>query len=243
MQNNAFVQLQNIRLAYGDQTVLDGFSLEVRRGEVFGILGRIGSGKTRILRLIAGLETPQQGTVELDRSLKDQPFGYILQHDLLIPWINVEENLRICGRGVDPLHHPLARDMGLNEMWSKRPSQLSGGMRKKVNLARAFLNPSALVLMDEPFGALDPAQKRELQSLVLKQIISTNATAVMVTHDIQEALLACHRVGFLSAKSRSLVKTVDNPYQGRTDTVELLADSGYRALIQEALNFYEEVRS
>jgi NitT/TauT family transport system ATP-binding protein len=243
MQSNVFVQLQNVRLAYGEQTVLDGFSLDVRRGEVFGILGAIGSGKTRILRLIAGLEEPDQGTLEWDGSIKERPFGYVLQQDLLIPWLNVEENLRLCNPGIDLLKHPLAREMGLDGMWKKKPGQLSGGMRKKVNLARAFLNPSGLVLMDEPFGALDPVQKRELQALVLKLIHSTDSTAVMVTHDIQEALFACGRVGFLSSKSHRLVKIVDNPYRGRTDTVALLADGGYRALIQEALEFYEGERA
>lgn len=242
MQSNEGISLSNIHLAYGKQTVLDGLSLQVREGEVFGILGRIGSGKTRILRLIAGLEKAQSGQVELSASLSAQKIGYIIQNDLLIPWLTVEENLRLCGNG-DVLSESLLQDIDVQSMLEKKPGQLSGGMRKKVNFARAFINKSKLVLMDEPFGALDPSQKRDLQALVLKLLMKSGATGVMVTHDIQEALLICHRVALLSSKTHRIAKTLENPYRGRTDTVSLLGESGYRSLIQTALDFYDEERT
>ena len=242
MQNSAVISLQDVHLSYGKQSVLEGLSLQVFKGEVFGILGGIGSGKTRILRLIAGLESPQSGQIALSASLEAQKIGYVVQNDLLVPWLTVEENLRLCS-GRDIVSDPLLTEVDLHPMLEKKPRQLSGGMRKKVNFTRAFINKSKLVLMDEPFGALDPSQKRELQELVLRLLTKSGATGVMVTHDIQEALLVCHKVAFLSSRARRLIKTLDNPYQGRTDTAALLGDSGYRDLIQTALDFYDQERT
>lgn len=242
MQSKDLISLSEVCLSYGRQVVLDGLSLQVREGEAFGILGRVASGKTRILRLIAGLESPQSGTVDLKGELVSQKIGYVLQNDLLIPWLTVAENLRLCA-GAENQLESLVHEIELAPMLEKKPGQLSGGMRKKVNFARAFLNRNRLVLMDEPFGALDPSQKRDLQAMALKLLSKSGATAVMVTHDIQEALFICHRVALLSVKTRRLVKTLDNPYQGRTDTAALLEESGYRNLLQTALDFYDQERT
>lgn len=245
MANKAAVVLKNVDLRYGEQTILDDLNLTVERGEVFGILGCIGAGKTRILRLIAGLETPRAGTVEFDGPRR--PVSYIFQQDLLVPWLTIGENLRLCLRDPALKTRPLSewsvcRQLGLDLIEHKKPFQLSGGMRKKVNFARGFINEDPLILMDEPFGALDPAQKRDIQQGFLSVMSAARATAVLVTHDIREALLVCDRIAFLSGKSKRLSDGIVNPFRGRFDANELFGEVRYRELFQEALDFYDRER-
>src|SRR6478672_6356636 len=140
MANKPAVALQGITLGYRGQTVLEGFDLSIPEGRVFGILGCIGAGKTRILRVIARLEQAQSGQIEFAPSLQGRPVSFIFQHDLLVPWLTVGENLRLSvrdpaarGRPLDSW--PLCAQLGLSELANKKPFQLSGGMRKKVNFA------------------------------------------------------------------------------------------------------------
>lgn len=232
---NSTAYLRNVGLSYDGHVVLDGANLSVEAGETFGILGRIGSGKTRILRLIAGLEKPDAGEAgHAGRA------SYVFQNDLLIPWLTVGENLRLCLRDKDQADWSVYERLGIPEFEDKRPFQLSGGMRKKVNFARGFINGDPLVLMDEPFGALDPAQKREIQASFLAE---KNKTAIVVTHDVREALLVCDRIAFLSMRDKKLTEPFKNPYRGRFEAEDLLADPGYRALYQRALDFYNGERA
>jgi NitT/TauT family transport system ATP-binding protein len=196
--------------------------------------------------LIAGLEKPDSGAVEFGAGIGGRPVSYVFQQDLLVPWLTVAENLRLCLR--DPsakarslADWPLCRSLGLHLIENKKPFQLSGGMRKKVNFARGFINGDPLVLMDEPFGALDPAQKREIQRGFLS-VMKEGRTAVLVTHDIGEALLVCDRISFLSMKNKRLSESLPNPFRGRFDVKDLFAESGYRELYQKALDFYDEER-
>lgn len=221
--------------------MLERADLSVGPGEIFGILGRIGAGKTRILRLIAGLEHPQEGVAGHSGSL-----SYIFQNDLLLPWLTVGENLRLCIR--DPLIRarpladwPLCRQLGIPAMESLKPFELSGGMKKKVNFARGFINDDPLILMDEPFGALDPAQKREMQRGFLAGM-GKQKTAVLVTHDVSEAMLVCDRIAFLSTREKKLIGVIANPYRGRFEAADLMAEAGYRAIYQHAIDFYEAER-
>lgn len=237
-------KFEEVELKYGAQTVFEGLNLSVIRGEVFGILGRIGSGKTRILRLLANLEKPSSGRIAFCEALSGQPFSYIFQNDLLVPWLTVEENLKIAVRDPSQRLHALSesvicRRLGIEAYLNKRPFQLSGGMRKKVNFARGFLNKDPLMLMDEPFGALDPAQKREMQQVFFAARASLNATVVLVTHDIREALLICDRIALLSSRSHRLVEVMGNPFVGRTDVDALFIEPEYRRLFQVAQDFYE----
>lgn len=234
--------LKSASLRYRDHIVLERVDLSVKRGEVFGILGRIGAGKTRILRLIAGLEQPQEGEAGHSGSL-----SYIFQNDLLLPWLTVGENLRLCIRDPQKSARPLAdwlvcRQLGVPAMEKLKPFELSGGMRKKVNFARGFINDDPLILMDEPFGALDPAQKREMQRSFLSSM-GEKKTAVLVTHDVSEALLVCDRIAFLSTREKKLTGIVENPYRGRFEAADLMAEAGYRAIYQQATDFYESERS
>ncbi len=247
MANSPAVVFKDVTLRYGQTTVLDRLNLSVETGEVFGILGCVGAGKTRLLRLMAGLEQPESGTIDFSPEIRGQPVSYIFQQDLLVPWLTVGENLRLCkrvkrenaGQISDWL---ICKQLGLDLIEGKMPYQLSGGMRKKVNFARGFINEDRLILMDEPFGALDPAQKRDIQQGFLLLTQKVEMTAVLVTHDIREALLVCDRIAFLSAKTKRLNEGVVNPFRGRFDVNELFGEPQYREIFQAALDFYDDER-
>lgn len=247
MGNRPAAALKDVILRYRETTVLDRLSLSVETGEVFGILGCIGTGKTRILRLLAGLEKPDSGTIHFSPELQGLPVSYIFQHDLLVPWLTVGENLRLCKRHPRDANGkiselPIYKQLGLDLIEDKKPYQLSGGMRKKVNFARAFINDDRFILMDEPFGALDPAQKRDIQQGFLSLTQKVRMTAVLVTHDIREALLVCDRIAFLSGKTKRLNESMVNPFRGRFDVNELFSEPRYREIFQAALDFYDDER-
>jgi ABC-type nitrate/sulfonate/bicarbonate transport system ATPase subunit len=240
------LEIRNLSFSYGKQAVFDGLSLEVRQGELLGVLGLIGSGKTRLLRLIAGLEEPDTGQIQFHGDASPDRVSFIFQDDLLIPWLSVEENLRLCLRRekkIDLSRAPLTRELGIVPLLPKKPFQLSGGMRKRANFARGFLNADPLILMDEPFTALDPMQKKELQKAFLNLQREMGTTVVFVTHDVREALLSCHRIALLSSKQKRVVHLLENPYQGRFDETALFNEAGYRELYDRILQFYAQEKS
>ena len=208
------VRLQGLHKSYGDVVALDDLDLEVKRGEFFTLLGPSGSGKTTTLRLIAGFEHPDRGTVELDgtdvtrRAPYQRDVNTVFQDYALFPHMTVSENvaygLRVHGvgraeraqRAEDALN--MVRLEGLGK---RKPIQLSGGQRQRVALARALVNRPAVLLLDEPLGALDLKLRQEMQ-LELKRIqgeISDAITFIYVTHDQEEALTMSDRVGVFSS--------------------------------------------
>lgn len=240
MESDFLVRLSNVHFSYGTQKVFSGLDLVIPRGEVVGILGPIGAGKTLLLRLIAGLERPQEGQVEYSNEADSKRVSFVFQNDVLLPWLSVRDNLILCLRKADGRlkESSVCQALGLMPLMEKTPSQLSGGMRKKVNFARAFINDDPFVLMDEPFNALDPSQKFELQRGFLNLVANKSLTAVLVTHDIQEAFQVCDRIYFLSARERRLKSSVVNEFRGDFDIPSLLEKQRYRELYQWALDLY-----
>ncbi|MGE0525850.1 MAG: ABC transporter ATP-binding protein [Bdellovibrionales bacterium] len=244
--SSALVKLHKVHLSYQDRCILDDLCLEIRSGEIIGLLGRIGAGKTRVLRLIAGLESPDRGQVLYSPPAHRYAMGFAFQHDTLIPWLTVEENLRLAVRDGSKLHSlpasdwPLVTQTGLGRLLALKPFQLSGGMRKKVNFARAFLNHDPLVLLDEPFTALDPSQKKEIQRLFFSLMSRRPSAAVVVTHDIREALLICDRICFLSVRDKRITLELCNSLPRHRDIreSELLTSASYREMYALAEDFY-----
>jgi NitT/TauT family transport system ATP-binding protein len=240
IENKVYLRAKNISLARGPNPVLDDLSIEVLKGEVFGVLGRIGVGKTSLLRLVAGLEVAEKGAVEFETEDLRKHVSYIFQDDQLLPWLTVEENLQICLRDRNrELPKAALTEFAVDSLLDKYPSDLSGGMRQKVNFSRGFLNRDPLILMDEPFGALDPVQKRDLQTGFLKLQKTEKCTVIFVTHDIQEALFACHRISMLSGVSRKIVRTIENPFQSQEFNDALFNNVSYRNIFSELMRFYE----
>lgn len=236
----AFLSFENVSLSYGDNAVLRDFSLRAFDGEILAILGLVGAGKTRILRLAAGLESPQSGAVRIARPTDA---SFIFQDDLLIPWLTVEQNLRLCQRAPDEarLNEAIAA-FGLQPLLQRKPAQLSGGQRQKTNCARAFINDDRLLLMDEAFNGLDPLQKRDLLRAFLELQRKSRKTVLFVTHDVREALFVADRVALLSSRAHAIESVFDNPLKGRFEDADLFGEEAFR-LHKTVMDFYGRERT
>lgn len=189
--------ISGLRLRYGERAVFDGFSLELEPHTATAVLGPSGCGKTSLLMSVAGLLP----AAEADRSgFGSARFGFAFQEPRLLPWLSAEDNVAfVLRRSLEKTAaRERARDfldrVGLGRELSKRPSELSGGMRQRVSLARAFAFPSDVLLMDEPFQSVDPRTRAGLVETFQELEAEERRTVLFVTHDIAEALRIGDRV-------------------------------------------------
>jgi osmoprotectant transport system ATP-binding protein len=211
-----FQQVEYLISTIPSRSILSDVSLQIHPGETIALLGRSGSGKTTLLKLINGLRFPSSGTVQIqDRSIRDwdliqlrRSIGYVIQEVGLFPHLTVRENVclvpqlenwpadRISSRYVEVL-----QSVSLSpSVYSHRyPRELSGGQRQRVGVARALAADPKILLMDEPFGALDPVTRAELQREFLRLAAHMAKTVVLVTHDVREALLLATRIVLLDS--------------------------------------------
>jgi len=192
---------------------LGDVSLNIQKGEFVSIVGPSGCGKTTLLRLAAGLDIPSSGRVLYDGELVTGPGperGLVFQAYTAFPWLTVRENVAF---GLNP-SNPMQEDeritrwlqkTGLTEFADHYPKALSGGMRQRMALARTMIVSPTVVLMDEPMGALDQRTREKMQSFLLQVILETNTTALLVTHDIREAVLLSDRIIMLGARPGRIV--------------------------------------
>ena len=180
------IELRNVTQKYGALTVYENFSLSLEEGKIACILGTSGCGKTTLLNMLAGL-VPFSGTIE-----PMQPCSYIFQQPRLVPNLTVEGNLRLVFRDAARIRDMLGR-VGLADKAKAYPVELSGGQAQRVSIARAFLHPSSLLLMDEPFSSLDTALKIRLMRLFAEIWREERRTVLFVTHDVEEAYMLAHR--------------------------------------------------
>ncbi|WP_236794226.1 ABC transporter ATP-binding protein [Amycolatopsis sp. GM8] len=188
-------------------TPIDGLDLQVRRGELVCILGPSGQGKSTLLRAVAGLTRPDAGSITTPEGAVTEPGaerGMVFQQDAIPMWLRVQDNVAFGPklRGVpraeyQPTVDHLIEEVGLDEWRRAWPRQLSGGMRKRVAIAAVFANEPSILLMDEPFGALDFFTREKLQGLLLQLWAETAKTVLFVTHDVDEALLLADRIVIL----------------------------------------------
>ena len=205
------INVSNITKRFGDFTALNNVSIEIPDGELVALLGPSGSGKTTLLRIIAGLETPDAGTIELHgtdatrTTPQRRGVGFVFQHYALFRHMSVLENvtfgLRVKPRAERPSQaaaearaHELLRLVQLDGYANRKPTQLSGGQRQRVALARALAVEPKVLLLDEPFGALDAQVRKELRRWLRKLHDEVQVTSVFVTHDQEEALEVADRV-------------------------------------------------
>jgi ABC-type nitrate/sulfonate/bicarbonate transport system ATPase subunit len=200
------IDLRDVRRAYRDRhgasvSALAGVSLHAEHGELLAVVGPSGCGKTTLLELICGLQTPDAGTIEC------APAALMPQRDLLLPWLSAVDNaalaLRIARRPRAEARGRAAElfvELGLEGFEQARPHELSGGMRQRVAFLRTLLSGKPVLCLDEPFGALDAITRAEMQGWLGRALASEPRTVVLVTHDVEEAVVLADRVAVLSPR-------------------------------------------
>ncbi len=217
------IGITNVNRVYTDSdgnkvNALNDVSLDIRAGEFISIIGPSGCGKTTLLRLIAGLDKPQSGTLTIDddRITDVSPErGYVFQQGGLFPWLTVENNIayglkarRVFKQNRDKIEKYISM-VGLNGFEKSYPHQISGGMAQRVAIARALINEPKALLLDEPMGALDSFTRADLQDKLLELWKQNGITMILVTHDIDEAIYLSDRIVIMTPRPGKISKVID----------------------------------
>ncbi|BBC26900.1 ABC transporter ATP-binding protein [Pseudanabaena sp. ABRG5-3] len=221
------LNIENLWKSFGKTHVLQGLNLEIRAGEFIAIVGRSGCGKSTLLRAIAGLAAPNAGSLWVD----DQPVKGInpiarvmFQEPRLLPWKKVYQNVSL---GLPKESRIRARwalaQVGLSDRASEFPSILSGGQKQRVALARALVSEPRLMLLDEPLGALDALTRIEMQNLLENLWLEQKFTALLITHDVEEAVALCDRLILIENGQIGLDLKIDLPRPRSRGSAEFAA--------------------
>jgi nitrate/nitrite transport system ATP-binding protein len=235
----------------GPFVALRDIQLNVKRGEFVSLIGHSGCGKSTLLNLVSGLTTPTSGVLLLDdRELKGPgpDRGVVFQNHSLLPWLSCLDNVYLAVERVFGDKESKARLterslaalelVGMSHAVAKRPQEISGGMKQRVGIARALAMEPKMLLMDEPFGALDALTRARLQDELLKIAATTGATVMMVTHDVDEAVLLSDRIVMMTngpAATIGEVLSVELPRP--RNRVELVGDPAYARYRKEVIDF------
>lgn len=236
------IKITDLNFTYGDATqIFKQFTLEIKTGEAWSIIGPSGCGKTTLLYLIAGLQRPASGQIRIAGNLLKAPrpsTGLVLQDHGLLPWATVHENTVLGFKirhlyGPDGKHCPthVTRDsvrekelthhwlswLGIDHLADKYPGQLSRGQRQRTAIARTLVLEPDLLLMDEPFSALDAPIRRELQKVMNQFHRETGLTSITVTHDIEEAVILGSKILVLGSGANHTPMVLNNILAGKTD--------------------------
>jgi sulfonate transport system ATP-binding protein len=205
------VALEGLSKSFGARAVLHDVKLALHAGEFVAVVGRSGCGKSTLLRAIAGLETAEQGSIAIGKGAIAASVRIMFQEARLLPWKTVLENVAIgMPRSLNAAAATLAT-VGLADRAEDWPAELSGGQRQRVALARALLHEPELLLLDEPLGALDALTRIEMQQLIEALWLARGFTAVLVTHDVQEAIALADRVVLIEDGRITLDLKIDLP--------------------------------
>ncbi len=241
------IECRHIDFSYDSKTILQGIDLNIENGEFLCILGQSGCGKSTLLRLLAGLERPSAGEIRIDGEPVDGPDRHcsvVFQDYSLFPWMTTGANLTLALHAAYPdknrkevkaLAESYLETVGLGGSFGQYPEALSGGMRQRAAIARALASPSGILLMDEPFGALDPVNRVLLQELVrnLHRDAGKRRTVIFVTHDIDEALYLGTRLVVFSSSPGRIIADEENRISRRYDRTALFRQPEIKALQQK----------
>jgi nitrate ABC transporter ATP-binding subunit len=257
MIDEKFVEISQVHQIFGSGAAryyaLENVSLDIAEGEFVSIIGHSGCGKSTLLNLVAGFARPSQGSVIVGGHEVMGPGpdrAVVFQSHTLLPWLSVEQNVRLAVDAVMPRAKESAkaeeaaryvRLVGLSAHAKKRPSEISGGMKQRVGIARAFATKPEVLLMDEPFGALDALTRGVMQEELMAIWEAERKTVLMITHDVDEALYLSDRVVLMSNGPRAGIAKVFKVGLPRPRTREgILESPNYQNLRREMLRFLIE---
>ena len=223
MSSESGLEIVNISKSYGEDEnnveALHNLSIRIPQGRFISIIGPSGCGKSTLFSILVGLLKPSGGYISVDGQVADDllgRFAYMPQNDALLPWLHVVDNvaLGLSGKkvGVKERREKAYRALqkaGLSEFANAYPHQLSGGMRQRAAFLRTLMMNRPVILLDEPFGALDSVTREEMQTWLLKQWSDSGATVVMVTHDVTEAVYLSDKVYVMTARPGRLGDSID----------------------------------
>jgi len=254
----AFLQVENLAKSYqSDKPVFAGVDFGIDKGEFVCIIGHSGCGKTTILNVLAGLDSASDGHAFMDgREIAGPSLerGVVFQGHALMPWLTVRQNIAFAVKSrwpewkkaeVDAQVEKYVAMVGLSHAIDKKPSQLSGGMKQRVGIARAFAIQPKMLLLDEPFGALDALTRGTIQDELMSIVRETHQTVFMITHDVDEAILLADRILLMSNgaevngayKPGGLAEVVNNPLPRERTRTQLHHLDGYYALRNHIVDF------
>jgi nitrate ABC transporter ATP-binding subunit len=256
-QHEKYVEIVNLEKSYptpnGPAVIVESFNLTIAQGEFVSVIGHSGCGKSTVLSIIAGLNKATSGDVVLagKEVLEAGPDrGVVFQAPCLLDWLSALDNVLL---GVDEVFSKKSkkerRDMaahyltlvGLGDALEKRPRELSSGMRQRVGLARAFALDPKMLLLDEPFGMLDSLTRLELQEILLELWRANKKTALMVTHDVDEALFVSDRIVMMTSGPRAKVgEILTVPFARPRDRAAVMAHPDYYVLRERLIGFLED---
>lgn len=251
-----YVELSNLTKSYpaakGPAVIVDNFNLRIRKGEFVCLIGHSGCGKSTVLSMLAGLNSVTSGGIilagrELTGPGPDR--GVVFQSPSLLPWLTAFENVML---GVDQVFYTASREerrqiaeyyltvVGLEGSQHKRPAELSQGMRQRVGIARAFALSPKMLLLDEPFGMLDSLTRMELQQVLIDLWTRNHLTALMVTHDVDEALFLADRIVMMTNGPAATVgEVMEVPFARPRHRQAVLDDPRYYPLREQLIEFLE----
>jgi nitrate/nitrite transport system ATP-binding protein len=253
-----FLVIENLVKAFpkpdgGKTVVLDGINLTIGAEEYISVIGHSGCGKSTMLRIIAGLDKATSGMITLEgkeiRKAGSERM-MVFQNYALLPWLTVKENIRLAvdevykkatnAEKVDSINEHLVM-VNLTEAADKYPDEISGGMKQRVGIARALITRPKMLLMDEPFGALDALTKRKLQAQVLEIWENHRQAVMMITHDVDEAIYMSDRIILMTnGPEANIGEILEVPFPHPRDRKQILKSQEYYDLRNKALNFLEQ---
>ena len=253
-KSDAFLVIDQVSKVYdtakGEYVVLENVNLQVQEGEFICIIGHSGCGKSTLLNMVAGFNQPTTGVVSVQGQLITEPGPermVVFQNYSLLPWLTAKENIHLGVESVYPdksaaEHKTIVQEnlelVGLSEAANKKPSQLSGGMKQRVSIARALATRPQMLILDEPFGALDPITREELQEELLSIWQDHRITVLMITHDIDEALFLADRLVMMTnGPAAQIGEILDIPFSRPRNRAKITEDPRYYELRNYALDF------
>ncbi|WRH68828.1 MAG: nitrate ABC transporter ATP-binding protein [Planktothrix sp. GU0601_MAG3] len=246
-KSDAFLLIDQVSKVYntakGEYVVLEDVNLQVQEGEFICVIGHSGCGKSTLLNMVAGFNQPTNGVISVKGQEITEPGPermVVFQNYSLLPWLTAKENIQLGVESVYPdkssaEHKAIVNEnlelVGLSEAAHKKPSQLSGGMKQRVSIARALATRPQMLILDEPFGALDPITREELQEELLSIWQDHRITVLMITHDIDEALFLADRLVMMTnGPAAQIGEILDIPFSRPRNRAKITEDPRYYEL-------------